>query len=106
MCPHCGYDLERSDVIERGEYVLHPDGLVYREGKRLRVTVQEGLLLYTVAKAAGRPTHCRVIGERISECEDPYNLVMVSMSRMRAKFRADDIPLPVANIRNFGLAWI
>jgi DNA-binding response OmpR family regulator len=106
MCPHCGYDLERSEVIERGLYVLHPDGMVYRDGERVRVTVQEGQLLYTVAKAAGRPIHCRVIGERISDGENPYNLVAVLMTRLRAKFRADGIPIPVSNIRNFGLAWI
>lgn len=106
ICPHCGYDLQRNVVLERGEYVLHPDGMVYRQGERVRLTVQEGQLLYTVAKADGRPIHCRIIGERISECEDPYNLVMVLMTRIRAKFRADGVPLPVGNIRNFGLTWI
>lgn len=106
MCPHCGFDLERSGVIERGGYTLAPDGQVHLDDKRVRLTPQEGRLLYTVAKGNGRPVHCRVIGERISDGECPYNLVQVLACRMRAKFRADGIDFPVGNVRGFGLVWL
>lgn len=104
MCPHCGYDLVRSGPIERDGYTLTPDGLVYFDGDRVLLTRQEGQLLYTVAKAS-RPVSCEIIGERISDTENPYNLVQVLLTRMRAKFRADGNSFPVSTIRNFGLIW-
>jgi DNA-binding response OmpR family regulator len=104
ICPHCGYDLAASADIERDGFWLRNTGEAYYDGNFMHLTSQQGQLLYTVAKA-GRPISARVIGERISDAEDSYNLVQVNMTRIRARLKADSIPCPIANVRGLGLVW-
>jgi DNA-binding response OmpR family regulator len=104
ICPHCGYDLAASADIERDGFMLRHTGDVLYNGVQLDVTAQQGQLLYTVAKA-GRPILARVIGERISEANDPYNLVQVIMTQMRARLKASETPYPVKGVRGQGYVW-
>jgi DNA-binding response OmpR family regulator len=104
ICPHCGYDLDANADIERDGFMLSYTNEPRYNGETMQLTRQQNQLLYTVAKA-DRPIAAAVIGERISDAEDSYNLVQVNMTRIRARLKADDIPCPIANVRGLGLVW-
>lgn len=105
MCPHCGFDLIKSEPIITDGFTLFPDGRVKHEGEVLKLTLQEGQVLYTVAKAGGEPVMTKVIGERISHCAGPWALVKSIMTRLRRKFEAWGIDLPLYVCRGIGIRW-
>jgi hypothetical protein len=104
ICPHCGYDLAASADIERDGFMLRHTGEIRYNDAPVDVTAQQGQLLYTVAKA-GRPILTRVVGERISDANDPYNLAQVVMIQLRARLKANGIPCPVLGVRGQGIVW-
>lgn len=105
MCQHCGYDLELDAVIELGDFVLRPDGhCSYRE-KEIPLTAQQGRLLHTLAKGRPRYLSLTMIGERLSDCENPYRLTSVILCHVTNRFKKHGLPLPIKKKHGVGLAW-
>lgn len=104
ICPHCGFDLEKSVTVERDGFKLLPEGVVYFEGERLALSTVEASLLYTLAKA-NRPLSALVIGQRISEGECSENITGVYTVRIRTKFKSEGIPCPIKTIYGAGYLW-
>ena len=105
MCHVCGTDFEKSLPLDRGSYSLHDTGEIYFEGKRLPITLQEGRVLYALARVAPRPLRAEMLGERVSDCTNPYKLANVLVSHIRRKLRAADIKPPFDTVWGLGFAW-
>lgn len=99
ICPHCGYDLVADVVIEKDGFTLDPRGEISFNSTVIALTSGEVAVLMTIAKAGGRWMRAAVVGDRMSECENPENMVAVLLSRARRKFRELDIPFPVDSRR-------
>jgi len=104
ICPSCGYNLARDEVIDRDGFMLDPRGAAQFHGDDLGLTLAEALTLYTVAQAKGRPVSREAILTRVSDSEDP-NVVSVFLLRARRKLVEHSAPNPVRSLHGRGLAW-
>lgn len=85
LCPHCGYSLDQDTPIEIGPWVLTPVS-VRLHGVMTSLSKGEAMLLYTLAKAAGRPLHADVLAARVCvDSVNPNGLLRVMLWKVRKK---------------------
>lgn len=106
MCPHCGYNLQKDEPIELGDWSLHEDGVSYR-GVRLLLTASQVRILYTMAKATGSVVRHEVIYNRVldNDVADPRNNIAVQISKIRDMLAGMGVSLPIENVRAVGYRW-
>lgn len=99
LCPHCGYDLivDQPIIINDWAMMSPVTPLRYR-GHPITLTGSERNIVWTVMKMCPQPVAFDVILERLGS-ESTGNLIDVYMSRMRKKFAAADMPMPIAAAR-------
>jgi DNA-binding response OmpR family regulator len=99
MCPHCGYNFERDDVIVDGVWLLEPTRAKYRS-QSVGISPQEAGALYTIAKGAGDVVRYEAILNRITSSE-AMNHAYVVISRLKRKLPVQ----PFEIIRGHGVRW-
>ena len=100
LCPSCGYNILRDEPIHRGDWTLEPISTWFR-GIRLALSPTEAGFLHSLAKAGGRPLSREVMGVRLSDSEDPANIMCVYAARLRRKL--DQVPFET--VRGSGYRW-
>lgn len=106
FCPHCGYSLDRDEIVERDGFRLDPRGTVSFQGRAVRATTMQALILHSLASASGRWVKPHVLADRIgSEAEHPDNVIAVLLSRTRHSMAETGAPDPVRNEHGKGYRW-
>jgi DNA-binding response OmpR family regulator len=106
ICPHCGYDLERDELIERDGFRLDPRGTTDFNGHPVQLTKAQSIFFASVAKEAPRALSYVALIERMGiEGADERNVLAVQFSHIRTRLRAFDIPLPIVSVRSVGYQW-
>lgn len=105
FCPHCGFNLERDQPVERDGFVIDPRGAVRFCGHPVRLTPAETQIMHTLAAADGRSVRVSTILERLG-CEDAqYNRVSVSISKIKRTLTQSGIPFPIRSDWGRGYRW-
>ena len=104
ICPSCGYNLSRDEVIDRDGFMLDPRGAAQFHGDDLGLTLAEALTLYAIASANGRPISHKTIASRVSDSNDA-EVARIFVLRARRKLTVHDAPDPVRTMRGRGYAW-
>jgi len=104
ICPSCGFNLARDEVIDRDGFMLDPRAAAHFHGDDLGLTIAEALTLYTVAAAHGRYVSREAVATRVSDSYDP-NIASVFLTRARRKLVEHHAPNPVRSSRGRGFAW-
>lgn len=102
LCPQCGHDLALDEPISiEGVVEMQPYGECIYKGQKVHLTPGEASILWTLLKAKGRPVARWVLEDRIGY--DGYsNVVVVLVSRLRAKLAAVGEPVPIENVHSVG----
>jgi DNA-binding response OmpR family regulator len=111
MCPGCGRDLVADQpVILNGFSMLSESSPLYFNGKAIRLTGSERVVVWSMMKAFPMPvTHQAMLNRLDSDAEG--NVIDVYCSRIRAKLRAVGAPIPFESrsAAKFGrrqLCWV
>ena len=93
-CPSCGFDLTPFAPIARGDLFI-PDRLtVSWQGRRIKLTPQQRLIVLALVKANGETVRRHALGEAsgadTDDKLDPSNVVDVQICRIRHAFAAVD----------------
>lgn len=107
VCPHCGYDLERDQIIDRDGLRFDPRGDVTWHGMALQLTTNERIVLGTIVKAAPDCVTRAVLDERTGYT-GMGNCSEVLVCRIRRKMRdvaPAMIATPLETVRGLGIRW-
>lgn len=86
ICPHCGFDLERDEPVDRAGIAIDPFGICQFHGQPLRLTRSERQILFAIVKADGAILSRAVLAERVGY-EGDHNVVDVFLTRIRNKMK-------------------
>jgi len=105
-CPHCGFNLEQDQVIERDGFILDPRGAVSFHGEAITLPKNHVQLLYTLAASYGRPVRRDVLADRVgSESNNVSNTMSVIFGRIRKTLADAGAPWPVEVVWGRGYRW-
>lgn len=105
ICPHCGFDLVKDEVLERDHFTYDPRGVVSYCGIILRLRPAHREIVGSLMKAAGRIVSKDTLLERLgSEGDDP-TLMNVQVSLLRRDLRKLGIPCPIKTVWGAGFCW-
>ena len=106
LCPHCGYDLTRDELIHLDGFRIDPRGTVDFNGHPLSLTKAQSIFVASVAKAAPRPIPYAALIERMGiEGRHERNILSSQLCLMRNRLRAYDIALPIVAKPGMGYQW-
>jgi DNA-binding response OmpR family regulator len=87
MCPHCGFDLARSQPIEFGNIAISDRDEIMFEGRRLPLTRCQYDIVECLIRARGRSVSRAVLADRIGG-DLQESTVTKHVERVRRCFRA------------------
>lgn len=94
VCPHCGYDLVADAPIILNDFsMLSPLSPLCFRGQPIKLTPSERCVAWTIFKSYPRAVTIDVILDRL-DSDAEGNVVDVYLSRIRAKLRAINAPIP------------
>ncbi|MGR6327712.1 hypothetical protein ACU5AX_01465 [Sphingomonas sp. XXL09] len=107
ICPSCGYNLEREQLITDGPFTYDPTCPAFLiDGEPVQCRPQVREVLGSVMQARGRTLSFEVLAERIgSDAVRPNRLIDVALYQARRIFAASPYPCPVQRVRGAGLRW-
>lgn len=91
-CPHCGYELDRIELVQVGDLTVADDArVIHWKGELLRLTIAESLIVSALARL---PNHAfsgaALAGAAGYEGDNTGNMIAVWMHRIRQAFQAID----------------
>ena len=100
FCPHCGYNFEADAPVVSGRWRVTPYS-VELDGRAIHLPLAEAGTLYAIASARGEVVRKEAIANRISDSEDPGNIVDVYLTRLRKKLPG----VPIQTVWGLGCRW-
>lgn len=104
ICPNCAYDLGSNKLIERDGFTISPGTDPIWQGRTaIRIPPAGRRIFYALASSSERMTS-DVLAAAF-QSHGFYNVVNVIICRMRAAFRALNVPCPIMTCRENGYRW-
>lgn len=103
FCPSCGFNLVADEPVSIGAWSVSPSEVLC-DGREVRMTPSERILLHSLAAMRGRVVKDSAILERIgSEAEG--HVVNVFACRIRTACRKAGVPDPIETVWGSGYRW-
>lgn len=100
FCPHCGYNLKADEPLILGPWELYPNGLVLLDKVPIKMTPQQGELVYTVARAGGKIVTREAAGLRLGVPGDIQGHINTLVCRIKKHKE-----VPIETVWRSGLRW-
>lgn len=99
-CPHCAFNLEADEVIERDGFQLDPRGLVRFRGVRLSLSPQQCQMLHVVAAEGDRPIRRDTLFSTVSSSESVHrnHLAWDAIRNLKERLAWHGVPFPIETI--------
>ncbi len=105
ICPHCGFDLVKDEVLERDHFTYDPRGIISYCGIILKVRPAHRIIVGSLMKADGRIVSKDALLERIGSDAEDATLINVHVSLLRRDLRKQGIPCPIKTVWGAGFCW-
>lgn len=107
LCPHCGFDLRKDEMIELDGFRFDPRGGIFFNGDTLRLRPSWQIILATLAKAAPRPVSAAALADRTGSEGDAADVTLrTQICAVRKRLRDIGVPIPFRTEWGRGYRWV